>query len=558
MSLSIDKKDGVKINSTRKRGLGIAALIVALEAAFSFFLYLSLAAKIFAPIPVESAKGVPNLISYQGLLTDSSGNPLGGAGTIYCFRYSIYDASTTGNQLWPSGNASSSNSTTTVTDGVFSDQLGRTDSLSSLDFTSTSTYYLQVQVNTVTSTCAGTWEYLTPRQQITSDAWAQTAASVYGNALRIATSTKVQIGTAGGSSTSTITYLSLDIDNQADETIGSSCSNNGSLWYDSTYARAMVCENSLVQPISNGSTTIAGIGTNATAPITAGSVVFSNSNNVSFGQNGSTITASAGGATLSYYQNLPAIINTSLVNISGSSIWVAPFNVPQTISASYLRIPVSIANNSATATWASTSVATSFSGARYETDVFVIYSQGVGANSQSLQSLLSSSAGWTMQTIVSQTAGGTAYTVTYNVTYPITGNTNNYTTSFTSNVSNSSYNILATYTLFTGPRRMDIPFAGSLSAGNYWIALGRSTNTGFNGPSTLSSASLGLSFIGVSQLAQSFGNFGVATNTSIQIMPGLGYWTTNSFELSTASMAISNISAVASNATPFFEIIKSN
>ena len=37
----------------RKRGLAAVAGIIALEGIFSFFLYLSLAQKLFAPIPAD-------------------------------------------------------------------------------------------------------------------------------------------------------------------------------------------------------------------------------------------------------------------------------------------------------------------------------------------------------------------------------------------------------------------------------------------------------------------------------------------------------------------------
>ena len=230
----------------------IAAFIFFLEVVFSFFLYLSLAERVFVITPAGATAGIPELISYQGMLTDSSGNALGGAGSTYCFRYSIWDSVSAGNQLWPSGTPS--NSTTTVTDGVFSDQLGRMDNLSGLDFMSTSTYYLQVQVSTSSLTCATGLETLAPRQQIVSDAWSETSQGVYGSQLQTnSTANKVQIGTGAGVTYGSQTLLSLDwVSNSGGETIGSTtCSTeNGSLWYDSSLNRTVVCENGIVEPVS--------------------------------------------------------------------------------------------------------------------------------------------------------------------------------------------------------------------------------------------------------------------------------------------------------------------
>lgn len=346
MSIS---SEGVKFeNGKTKKGVTLILLVAILEAVFSFFLYLVIAGKIFAPEPTEAAPGVPQLMSYQGRLTDSSGNPLGGAGTTYCFRYSIYDSISGGNKIWPSG--APTNSTTTVTDGIFNDKLGRADAIN-FDLFGTSTLYLNVDVNTVTSTCGGSWESLSPRQQLTSSGFALASEDIYGNYIStvIATSTKIQIGASGGVTSGQI-LLSLSVKNVAD-TLGTSCTDNGSLWYNSANTRALICENGTIQPISNSSTTIAGIGANSGAPITAGNIVFSNSNNVSFGMNGSTITASAaagggGGFALQDYALLDRaymIAVTNMTAISQRPIFV-PFVLPGSLTWNRGDIEVSRAS----------------------------------------------------------------------------------------------------------------------------------------------------------------------------------------------------------------------
>lgn len=328
--------EGVKFERTKtKKGIALLVLITILEGVFSFFLYLAIAGKIFSPDPTEAAPGVPQLMSYQGRLTDISGNPLGGAGTVYCFRYSIYDAVSGGSKVWPSGTPT--NSTTTVIDGTFSDKIGRMDPIN-FDLFGTSTLYLNVDVNTATSTCGGAWETLSPRQQITASGFALAAESVYGDYIStvISTSTKIQIG-AGGGVTSGQILLSLSVKNVADN-LGTSCTDNGSLWYNSANSRALICENGTIQTISNSSTTISGIATNGSAALT-GNIVFSNANGVSFGQNGQTITASVnagggGGFTLQDYALLDRaymLAVTNMTAISQRPIFI-PFVLPGSLT----------------------------------------------------------------------------------------------------------------------------------------------------------------------------------------------------------------------------------
>ncbi len=127
---------------------------------------------------VEAAPGVPEIISYQGRLYDSSGNLLGGAGTNYYFRFSIWDAPTGGNRLWPS--ATPTTMTLQVRYGVFNANIGDTSSGGdplTLDFNN-DTYYLQVEVASLSDFSNG--EVLSPRQRITSAGYAKNADTVDG------------------------------------------------------------------------------------------------------------------------------------------------------------------------------------------------------------------------------------------------------------------------------------------------------------------------------------------------------------------------------------------
>jgi hypothetical protein len=83
--------------------------------------YVSFAAVVIALLlTVPALADVPNLLNYQGRLTDPSGNPKNGTFTM---QFALYDAATGGNQL-PSGSPWSETQSVTVTDGVFNVLLG--------------------------------------------------------------------------------------------------------------------------------------------------------------------------------------------------------------------------------------------------------------------------------------------------------------------------------------------------------------------------------------------------------------------------------------------------
>lgn len=148
---------------------------------FSFLIVaLALFGNVVYRAVVKAATGAPAIVSYQGRLTDSSGALLGGSGTNYFFKFSIWDNSTvgSGSKLWPSG--SPGIATSTVTEGVFNVNIGDIsnnfpDALD-YNFNDNDTVFLQVEV----SSNGSSFETLSPRQQIASTGFAINANTLKG------------------------------------------------------------------------------------------------------------------------------------------------------------------------------------------------------------------------------------------------------------------------------------------------------------------------------------------------------------------------------------------
>jgi hypothetical protein len=555
--MSISPK-GVQFYLKNKKSVIVIAALACAQFVLSFFLYVSLAAHLIWPEKSKATVGIPQLISYEGRLTDASGNALGGSGTPYCFRFSLYDSATAGagNKLWPSGTPS--NTTAVVTNGIFNALVGQADTLN-WDFYDNNTVYLDVQVNSIATTCTGTWEDLGPRQQLAAASYALNAQGVYGTALKTmatttATST-VQLGTGAGSATPV--YLDLDVKNTADY-IGQACSPNGMVWYNSATSMALVCEAGTVRNAGvSGTTTIAAVGVNTATPVSVGSVVFSNANNVSFGLAGSTITASAAagaaGVTGSVYANLPFFSGTQSIAPLQSTSVIFPFTVPYAISGSYLRFPISM---SAQSTTYATTANTTFSGSILNTFNAVIYQLGSGASSMSLQSVASASIGMSQQYSLSANSNSSQFTVGENITYPSgSGLTSNLSTSYA--LTNASF-AFSTGSLsnFTGLRYLDLPFAQSLSAGAYWMAFGVSSVISSTATGGITAGRVLFSNLAVSQVNNAIGFMGSALNASNQLQLGVGSFTTNGAAGTQASIALSQISSSASHNQLYFQIIR--
>ena len=279
---------------------------------------------------------------------------------------------------------------------------------------------------------------------------------------------------------------------------------------------------------------------------------------ISISTNGSTITISysssnSSAPTIGYFENQPLFpINTTTISASGSVLQIVPFILPQPASIAFIRIPASFSFVSTSA--AGTTANTSFTQNRSYTVAAVIYSNA-GGNMSQIGSLTSSYASYVFQTSITAGATGSHYTLWNNVTYPVSGNYGNYATSV--GFTNVSYqNSTGSLTLFTGLRWLDIPFNTSLSAGNYWLGIGCSNATATNAGPALTGASMNpISMYAQSQTNLTFMLQGAASNSSVQIQPGLGSFSTNASQMSNATIAMSNISVQSSHPKLYFQMI---
>ena len=149
-------------------------------------------------LPVSALAGVPEFINYQGQLLDSDGNPLGGGGAPFCFRFSIYDDLAIGlpdKKIWPEGDPVAS--AIEVKNGVFNADIPLDIDLGAID---SRFLFMNVEVaHQVNESCAGVvMENLEPRQRLGSSIFALNAGAVSGfPALQVASGTAIPVLTDG-------------------------------------------------------------------------------------------------------------------------------------------------------------------------------------------------------------------------------------------------------------------------------------------------------------------------------------------------------------------------
>lgn len=279
-------------------------------------------------------------------------------------------------------------------------------------------------------------------------------------------------------------------------------------------------------------------------------------NGISISTAGSTISVQP--QWISSYENMEGMAGSSALTWGGTSISHAvAFMLPWPISGSFVRLPALMTTNSTTiATMASATA--SAQGGLHSTLNFVVYSLGVGANSNSLQSVASGSAGYTFSQKLSVT-NSTQGSYSLGFTAQANGASTTRTTQYSVSNTNYSFTTDQIATEWSSNRFLDIPFASSLSPGAYWAVIGMSSSTssaGAAGLAALTNCNVRYSnHYGISQGDFSFGVMGSTNRTSGGFM-GAGSFSTAGGG-TTNSLDMSNISSIASLARMYFQILRS-
>jgi hypothetical protein len=347
---------------------------------------------------------------------------------------------------------------------------------------------------------------------------------------------------AASASNGSFTFQTLNFSNASNVTFATSA---GGIIAASVAAQS-------TQPVaasaSNGSFTFATLG-------------FSNANNVTFGTSaGSIITASVaapGGAGVarSYFQWPECVAASITFQVSGVLKYIQPFRLPYDLSVSYMRLPLTcscVGSNAATATAANQTVGATIS----STFQLAFYSLGTGASSRSLQSYYTTSHSWVQRLSIQAGATGSHWSSGHTISYPMSSSAS---AAFTASGAATSASRTMNSTVisnFTNERFLDLLMGTSFSAGAWWVAFNSSTSLSTSVSNWLSTQRILASNFAVQQPSRSYNLMGVATNSSNLYVEGLGSWSTDTVGTTTASIGLSQLSRVAANYVPNFQLIR--
>ena len=151
-------------------------------------------------ISAATFAGVPKTVSYQGRLTNSGGTPV--ANGSYSVRFSLWSEATLGTESW------SETQMVTVTDGLFSTELGSTSPFFGINCPGDCNEWLQIEV-----TIGGGVVTISPRSHLSATPWSLVSRSYYSEASNGAQKTKGVVKNVGdGTNPTQIVVLEGDAD----------------------------------------------------------------------------------------------------------------------------------------------------------------------------------------------------------------------------------------------------------------------------------------------------------------------------------------------------------
>lgn len=270
-----------------------------------------------------------------------------------------------------------------------------------------------------------------------------------------------------------------------------------------------------------------------------------------------TLTASAagggGGVTMSHYDNMPlidALVTTSLSTSGATNVFLQPFQLPAGISIGWVRLLASFSRPGSASFATSNGV---FTYSAVSSWWINIYSLGTGASSESLVSYATTSGAHTYFARASM-AGTTGTSVRQEVSWSYYNRTQATQISWSTVLTTASFNFSQNATAFdnlSGLRFLDIPFATSLPAGNYWFGINNSFSTATNTANMTGVSISQNSLYCVTQVASTLREMGNTTQRGI--VQALG-----SVNITTigASVSINAISPIASNPKIPFQLLR--
>lgn len=250
--------------------------------------------------------------------------------------------------------------------------------------------------------------------------------------------------------------------------------------------------------------------------ITGSRLVFVGSGEITLSQatdaNGATVSIYNNPSFGSFAENITVGNSSNFQRPTGVTFNIAPLVLDRDLSFDWVGNMRSASLGSTTFT--GTTNNTTFSFQQQETHKIVIWSKNTGANSLSLGSVMSTSAGLSHSINVGIGAQTTQYTITQGLTYPIAAGTSTYSTTY--GVSNASLNISTTHlTNFAGVFMGLSSFGNTLPAGQYWVGFNHSVATTSQHTANLTNAGISMSYGGVALANASVrSQMGIASNAA--------------------------------------------